>query len=227
MASIGLEIRPDKCEVLSQREVGELPLAASISRDGMQILGSPVGSAKFINRECLNFARKQQPFLQKLRCIENTQVASLLLRYCGVPTLTHLLRSIPPPDIESAAKLHDENIVSTLESIINVSPDQHQQLSLPLSHGGFGLSSASRVSPCAFLGSWAASLAFLPGCIEKFPSAPTNIDTTPSERFLGGHIFRAIIGLHPVGEDIKSLIPNAEHLPNSKPKLQANLTQIL
>ena len=98
---------------------------------------------------------------------------------------------------------------------------------IDLSHGGFGLSSASRVSPCAFLGSWAASLAFLPGCIEKFPSAPTNIDTTPSERFLGGYIFRAIIGLHPVGEDIKSLIPNAEHLPNSKPKLQAKLTQIL
>ena len=195
----------------------------------MQILGSPVGSAQFIHRECLKFARKQQPFLQKLRCIANTQVASLLLRYCGVPTLTHLLRSIPPPDIESAAKLHDENIVSTWESIIgiNVSPDQSQQLSLPLSHGGFGLSSASLVSPCAFIGSWAASLAFLPGCIEKFPSAPTNIDTTPSERFLEGHIFRAIIGLHPVGEDIKSLIPNAEQLPNWKPKLQAKLTQIL
>ena len=177
MREIGLHIRPDKCEALSGVPVPDWPLPVPFTSGGMQVLGCPIGSDSYVRQTCIDFTRRRLPFLQKLCCMKNLQSAMLLLRYCGVPTITHLLRSVTPRNVADAAKQHDGDIQSTFQAIVGLSASvqQKNQISLPISLGGFGLASASLVSPFAFLGSWASTLAFLPERLLQFPSAPLDV----------------------------------------------------
>ena len=222
MKAIGLHIRPDKCEALSMIPVPDWSLPIPFTTDGMQVLGCPVGSDLFVQRQCVKFTQNRLPFLKKLRCMRNLQSAMLLLRYCGVPTITHLLRSAAPHNVAEAAAQHDLDILDTFQSIIGISAtvQQKSQISLPISLGGFGLLSAASASPCAFLGSWASTLAFLPERLPQFPSAPLDINVTPPDL-----VHHCLELLKKSCSAISEVLPLIEALPEKALKLQSRLTR--
>ena len=92
--------------------------------------------------------------LSKLPGLNDAQTASLLLRYCGIPKISHLLRCIPLLVIDTAAAEFDCTIINTFEAIIGckLSVQEIRQLSLPISQGGFGLTKSSSTASVAFLG---------------------------------------------------------------------------
>ena len=98
----------------------------------------------------------------------------LLLRYCHIPRINHLARSVLPDHIRPAADLHDFQSRSTFTSLMgcgSVDDSVWLQATLPIKLGGFGLSSVSTISQSAFLASWAHSLHELPA---RFPDSTTN-----------------------------------------------------
>ena len=94
-----------------------------------------------------------QVFLVKLPQINDAQAAMLILRYCGIPNISHLLQSVSPLVIADAAREFDIAIKETFEAIIGckLSRQQKQQLSLRFGQGGF-------MAAPAYLGAWASSL---------------------------------------------------------------------
>ena len=84
------------------------------------------------------------------------------LRQCGVPKMNYALRCTPPSCIAQQATAFDNLVLSTAKAKLLLSDDEVRQqptveyLRAPLRHGGFGLTSALRTSPAAYLGSVAA-----------------------------------------------------------------------
>ena len=61
-------------------------------RNGLVILGTPVGTPEFVQSFLDKRLRKQRTFWQKIQQVPDTQAAWLLLLYCAVPRANHLLR---------------------------------------------------------------------------------------------------------------------------------------
>ena len=156
MASIGLVLRAEKCEAFCQVPVEGWSLPISLFSNGLVVLGTPIGTDEFVSRSCSYIVSKEKTLLSKIPRLGNLQVLSLLLRYCGVSKMTHLLRSVPPSLIGSAANQHDCNVLSCFESIVGCqlspSPLQERQLEIRIAQGGFGLQPATARSHQAFLG---------------------------------------------------------------------------
>ena len=62
------------------------------------------------------------------------------------------------------ARHHDKEIIDSFESIIGrrLTDRQRQQSTLPIKHGGFGLSRTTETTSSAYLGAWANTLRNLP-----------------------------------------------------------------
>ena len=87
--------------------------------------------------------------------------ALLLLRHCGVPQMSYLLRCTPPSCIVQQAKSFDERMLHAAAVRLNVHHDELtadavHYVRAKLKHGGKGLTSAVCTSPAAYLGSLAA-----------------------------------------------------------------------
>lgn len=85
----------------------------------------------------------------------------LLLRQCAVPRMNYALRCLPPSCIAQQAEVFDEQVLRAAKTVLNLHADEGWEetdriLRVKLRHGGFGLTSAVRTSPAAFLGSLAA-----------------------------------------------------------------------
>ena len=65
-------------------------------RNGIVILGTPVGSPEFVQRFLGNRLTVQSRFWDRLKQVPDLQTAWLLLLYCAVPRANHLIRAIPP-----------------------------------------------------------------------------------------------------------------------------------
>ena len=115
---------------------------------GFCVLGSPIGSEEFVARMCTAKVGQEKEFLQKLALLQNIQSACLLLRYCGVGKITHLLRTIPP-HLRHAAQNHDSDVLTSFQSILgcNLSPSQVRQVRIKIAQGGFGLASETQTLP--------------------------------------------------------------------------------
>ena len=89
------------------------------------------------------------------------QTAMLLLRMCLVPAYNYYLRCIAPACIEDGARQFDEQIMAAAMSKLGLDEGERNErtttlLQRKLRDGGWGLTSAARTSPAAFLGSLAA-----------------------------------------------------------------------
>ena len=195
---------------------------------GISVLGTPIGSGEYVARKCLVTTGKEKRFLQKLTLLENMQSASLLLRYCGVGNINHLLRTVPPASVREAAKIHDSNVLESFQSIIGcrLSPTQIRQTHLRISQRGFGLPSALLISPCAFVGSWAATLRSLPHRLQLFASTAHDILIGTSDGIFDGHVFDALRSLSWTSSKVASEFPSLASLPEKSFKLQKKLSSI-
>ena len=134
----------------------------SLSREGILVLGAPLGSNEFISEELGKINEKHFPLLKALIPFSRSdhsavQKACLILRYCAAPRLTYWLRQQTQRGIATeAAEQHDQAIIKTQQEILSAPQlPQHaiHQLQLPLRLGGHGLISAAKIQDCAFLGS--------------------------------------------------------------------------
>ena len=96
MSNIGLELREEKCEIYSPLGISRCQLPIREMKDGFELLGTPVGSDTFVKDACRGKVEKLNPLLSKLSLLQNAQIGVLLLRYCGVPKIMNLLRTVPP-----------------------------------------------------------------------------------------------------------------------------------
>ena len=226
MSDIGLKIREDKCEAFSRVRNVMWPFhRIPFVTDGISILGSPIGSEEYVSRKSLVTFGKERNFLHKLRLLQNIQSASLLLRYCGMGNVTHLLRTVPSQLIPQEAKNHDVKIVECFQSILGcgLTQSQTRQIHLRISQWGFGLPSALLVSLCAFVCSWAEALRMLPSRLQLMPNSPEVLVGT-SDGIFNGHIVDALRSLSWTSPSMASEFPSIESLPEKYFKLQKKLS---
>ena len=113
MHRIGLELKETKCEEFPYLRISDWGLPVPIKSGGVTILGTPIGHLSFVENSCMDQVNQAKLFLSQLPKINDLQTASLVLRYCGVPKISHLLRSVPPRVIEEAAKDFDHVLLDT------------------------------------------------------------------------------------------------------------------
>ena len=106
--------------------------------------------------------------------LEDTHIGMLLLRFCCHPRFGHILRLVPPSLVRPAATLFDSSMLVAVARNQRMHPDALRDhvgawdhISLPTSLGGAGITSAVRVSPAAWLGSWSMVSKLLDGFLRS------------------------------------------------------------
>ena len=163
------ELNPDKCEVWGPTmdpimRPPTVPAELSFCPEGLLVLGVPFGGYAFKQRSLFALLEKHRPLLAALSTLEDPQSTFLLLRYCCHPRLHHQLRCHDPEahEVDALAASHDEEIAETARQLLKLPPltdEQLNQLRLPLSEGGFSLTSTTAIRPAAFVGMGAVVLA--------------------------------------------------------------------
>ena len=228
LATIGLDLREDKCEAYCPSGISGWDLPIPVRDEGMDILGTPVGTDSFVRAKCLDIVKREGDFLVKLPLLDDVQSALLLLRYSAVPKITHLLRTVPPSLMSEAAELHDSMIIKAFENIVGcgtLNGLECMQLGLDIQQGGFGLRSAKHSTSEAFLGGWANTLNHLPRRDDQLGAlCDSLLEIHEKEQF---RIFKDLTStlkdLHQSFEDTRKVLPSVTKLPDNPKKLQARL----
>jgi hypothetical protein len=99
------------------------------------------------------FSRLTNPHL-------GVQTAMILLRHCGVPKMSYLLRVTPPAAIKDVATQFDYETLRITHELLGLTGTEQawnveviQQLQAPLRYGGFGITSATATSHSAYIAS--------------------------------------------------------------------------
>ena len=149
-------------------------------------------------------------FFYRLKCgLLSVQSAVLILRQCAVPRMSYLLRCLPPPCVIQQAEAFDAQILQAAKTKLRLHADENWDetnriLQAKLRHGGFGLTSAVRTSPAAYLGSLAAV-----SSVPAFAVYSNDANPLPSDVLLHGWIDSSMAA-------IASATPaSVEHLPST------------
>ena len=146
--------------------------------------------------------------------LSDPQSALLLLRHCHVTRLNYLARSVSPVLLKSAADCHDTMSKVTCEKLLDFPLESEKwiQATLPVKHGGLGLTSVKAISLFAFVSAWMHTLNRLP---NRFQDSNRLIDSV-------------IQGISPIGSTRHDAMPTGksiEDLISDSHKLQKKLTQ--
>ena len=163
-SAIGLHISMKKCEQFGSTKISSLQRPEGIN--GTTILGAET---------CLDFAKSGQTLCDQFLSLEDVQSGCLLLRYCHVTHMNHLIRSVNSEHVRSAVQAHDSLTKSTFIRLVqcpDLTSKQWLQATLPIRHGGFGLTNIESLSADAFVAGWAQSIQALPA---RFPSIANDI----------------------------------------------------
>jgi hypothetical protein len=173
----GLTLRMDKCAVFIPESVssdnrstirGSCNALSLAHSDRMESLGVMFGSSAAIDDHCTKSLKRHEQFLAALRNREMpVQIALLLLRFCAVPRLSYLARTVDPNVFAApggAAELFDSMLWNCFAQLIgsrdasSLPKEVRLQAQLPLSRGGLGLRSVKDLAPTAYFSSLASSL---------------------------------------------------------------------
>ena len=180
-------------------------------RQGLIVLGTPIGREEFVRRELREKRLEHDRLLERIPALPSLQSAWLLLLMCASPRPNYLLRVLPPSQTEEFAASHDSAASACLRTLLGTEAPAHMsslqqlQAQLPLRLGGLGLRSARRVRFAAHWASWADCLpvlrARLPGVAAQMlaqlqnPDAPGTLpcirDADMSARILRADGFAA------------------------------------
>ena len=180
LKKIGLNIAIEKCELFCNGLTTPpcLNRAIRVVSSGIDILGIPFGQQQYVTESCLDIAKSGQSLCEQISSLNDPQSGMLLLRYCHVPRINHMARSVCPTQLRSAARFHDQLTKETflqLVSFRNIENDQWLQATLPVRNGGFGMTSIETTCHIAFVSSWAHSLSRLPHLFGDLTSPIKNI----------------------------------------------------
>ena len=78
--------------------------------NGLQILGTPVGTAAYVEARARERLEEEKRLLQELPELPDLQCAWLLLYLSAAARANHLLRVVPPHEATAYAELHDEEM---------------------------------------------------------------------------------------------------------------------
>jgi hypothetical protein len=140
-----------------------------IKRDGIRVLGSPVGHPSFEDQWCQQQVRQMKKIiLLKSETSIPVQSRYLLLRDSLIPSFNYLLRTVPPANRKNATFEFDEAMMEISRLLLGMDffRDNHElptctQLNLPLRFGGLGVTRAASVSWAAYVASvWEAGVGF-------------------------------------------------------------------
>ena len=113
-----------------------------------------------------------------------TQEAMLLLRFCHLPRMFYVSRSVKPKSMQAAAILHDRLSHFTFSNLLQISAltdEKWKKATLPIRYSGFGLTSLQEISNLIFVSSWAHSVHELP---KRFTALELQIDVFYPQRVL-------------------------------------------
>ena len=137
----------------------------------MEVLGAPVGrDAGKIRTMVVEMVRQSDKWFQRLsdNGFVSTQVAVLLLRFCGLPRLNYLSRTVKPSLTMAGFRVFDNGVRRCFSTITGVDvaavadqadADTQFQFAQPIRNGGFGFRSYTRASAYAYVASvvWAVT----------------------------------------------------------------------
>ena len=154
---IGLQLNASKCEFAGSSNDTVPAMFAGmtkISRDGFDLLGSPVGGDDYCGKYVTKRVEKIAAALSNLAVVDDPQIEMILLRSClALPKMAFALRSAPPSGVHQAAVAFDSLIERTAldRFSLNLSSDQLTQMRLPVGHGGLGLRSACELLEASYV----------------------------------------------------------------------------
>jgi hypothetical protein len=137
-------------------------------QQGILLLGCPISANPAFKRvQVGKVVERVADLCDSLHLLDSAQERLLLLRYCAVSRITHLLRCVDPVVMEQPARAFDDIIMKSFLVITQlsqleppggdisgcVSETQIQQIHLPVRYGGFGITSAVQMRSLAFLSS--------------------------------------------------------------------------
>ena len=164
------------------------------SKNGVVVLGAPLGGPEFVDAHCAKRVQEERRFLDVLPTLPDLQCAWLLLYFCAVPRANYLLRNLPPAASLGYAHEHDDAIWGTLLVLLGVAAHGVAEASrlvaqLPCRLGGMGLRSAVRTAPAAFWSAWADVLPIL---CSRFPASVGHFAEEIDERVDARECFQSL-----------------------------------
>ena len=143
------------------------------SKQGLRVLGVPVGHPSYILAQLEQKADEHKEFLRIIPVIQDVQSAWLLLLYCAAPRANYWLRTVQPDLTAPFAKRHDKDVWTCLCEILQINGVRSNVVSsasLPLTLGRVGLGTSLRIREAANWVSWADCLEMVR---ERHPSIAT------------------------------------------------------
>lgn len=173
-ALVGATVNVAKLSVLTQADtvpqfVGgpleRVPLAKAIN-----VVGVPVGDKKACEDLVNKKVEERMKEMEVLKKLGHTQTEFLILKYCLLTQMVHIIRGMPPDVSLKCATVHDDNVLKSVEHMVEEALTRRAEkatVQLPECEGGMGLRSMRRMRPAAFL---AARSAFFSSVKTYFPS---------------------------------------------------------
>ena len=87
-------------------------------RQGLKVLGSPLGHGAFVARQLNSKREEQDRLLQRIPALDSLQAAWLLLLFCAAPRANYLLRILPPHLTADYAVAHDVAVARCLAALL-------------------------------------------------------------------------------------------------------------
>ena len=161
LKEIGLQINFSKCHLLTVGDITLYPHLAAMKghgigdNEGLRILGTPVGGKQF-TKDFLdhNVTQQVESFCEAVEALGSVQVGITLLKHCtGLCKVVHLMRTLPPTTLGDLPSTVDEIVLQSFQTIsgIVMTPLMVTQVRLPVSMGGFGISSCELMAPTLYV----------------------------------------------------------------------------
>ena len=106
--------RPPVCDVLEEIARRSDPTAqvwrgsgVTAERQGIKILGTPVGHPDFVRKHLGNLADEQRVMLERIPRLQDVQGAWLLLVHCASARANYFVRCVRPEAVLEYARVHD------------------------------------------------------------------------------------------------------------------------
>ena len=90
----------------------------------IKIVGTPIGTPEYVAKYGIPVMNDEAQLLNFLPKLASLQIAWLLLYYCALPRINHLLRIIPSSLIYDITHSHDEGIFSLFCSLFHISNER-------------------------------------------------------------------------------------------------------
>ena len=189
-------VKPAGCGVLQRIAETHDPAAVvwrgselPTCRQGLNVLGTPLGHPDFVRTSLEMKNIGHQRFLDRIPLLEDVQASWLLLVHCAAARANYMTRVVEPGATRDFSERNDEALWQSLCQIMQMSPTQAEDIrltaSLPMVLGRLGLRSATRVRQAAYWSSWAACI---PMVHQRHPGVAAaivaHLSGNPETRFL-------------------------------------------